>query len=1091
MANIRFISLRDQRGDSLHHTTRYKSFRSIAIATTCTLTLGLTACTKQQEPTAFRLIQPSVDWRAIFSTRPTEDSHAFFLVKLKSAPLFTALSTQAGTPQTDANLLKAVMAEQDSLIKALGELSSEIKVIYRYRMLINGVAIVAPTALAEKIGQLSGVSHLESAGHFSRPELPKTETEVQALTKTLAQRNSVKFIGATEAHSQGIRGQGLKVGIIDSGIDYTHAMFGGEGTEAAFKAIDVDQPSKAFPNNKVVGGVDFVGSKYDSGAIEFVNRVPTMDVNPMDEGGHGTHVAGTVAGIGDGVDTYDGVAPDAALHALKVFGADGSTNDTVVIAALEYAADPNGDGDLSDRLDVVNLSLGSGYGSAQVLYGEAVRNLTAGGVMVVAAAGNSGNVPYIVGSPGVTSEAFSVAASTDDMDHNWKFRAVKFETKSNPEILVEAIEGAVTKPLAESGTVKAALVYGGLADKDFSDEFKASLVGKIAFLDRGAVAFTDKIKRAADAGAIGVVMANNQDGEPIVMGGDGGPFPIPGIMITKQLADQLKEEMKLGDVVAELTSPLMIEKPELIDTITSFSSRGPRSVDGALKPEITAPGEKIVSAKIGGGKVGTRMSGTSMASPHMAGVMTLLKQKYPNLSPLELKAVAMGTAKTVVGTDGKRQSISRQGAGRVQVMQALNAHAFALPSAISLGEVAVESVKTMGRKIDVKSLLATDEDYLVELREASPELSITGSPTKVNLKAGASQSLDLRFTVNASTLKDTVSEVSGLVVLKKVGSEDEVLRIPVLAVVNRVANLQPTSLVVRSTSKADSQGAVVDLTLKNTSKNPGEALLFNKIGQDPRKEDPTLDRFRSRICDLAESGYRVIEKNGAPVLQIAVKLHEPMTTWDLCEVSVLIDRDGDHEADQELAGLRMKYVSGLSGEEYASVLLDVKAAREIRAKYEADMLKPKPTPEPGTTPAPAPTLSYAPAIVALEAMRAIENSTLAILETPVSSLNLTSQGTLAVRIATSAQTGSAIEPDDFLANNPKRWRQLNLRAQGAAYVGLPESISVGAQETKTVSFTKGAGNESLLILLPNGRPLWNGLGRDGQSQTVSPKYKVD
>ena len=264
MANIRFISLRDQRGDSLHHTTRYKSFRSIAIATTCTLTLGLTACTKQQEPTAFRLIQPSVDWRAIFSTRPTEDSHAFFLVKLKSAPLFTALSTQAGTPQTDANLLKAVMAEQDSLIKALGELSSEIKVIYRYRMLINGVAIVAPTALAEKIGQLSGVSHLESAGHFSRPELPKTETEVQALTKMLAQRNSVKFIGATEAHSQGIRGQGLKVGIIDSGIDYTHAMFGGEGTEAAFKAIDVDQPSKAFPNNKVVGGVDFVGSKYDS-----------------------------------------------------------------------------------------------------------------------------------------------------------------------------------------------------------------------------------------------------------------------------------------------------------------------------------------------------------------------------------------------------------------------------------------------------------------------------------------------------------------------------------------------------------------------------------------------------------------------------------------------------------------------------------------------------------------------------------------------------------------------------------------------------------------------------------------------------------
>ncbi len=1070
---------------------RYKSLRSIATATTISLSLGLAACTRNHETSQYRLIQPSVDWSAIFSTRPTEDSHAFFLVKLKSAPLFTALKTQTGKVQTDAALLKAIATEQDTLIKALGELSSEIKVIYRYRMLINGVAIVAPTALADKIGTLAGVSHLESAGHFARPELPKTETETRAFAKTLAARNSVKFIGATEAHGLGIRGQGLKVGIIDSGIDYTHAMLGGEGTEAAFKAVDVNQPSTAFPNKKVVGGIDFVGTKYDSGSVEFVNRVPTMDANPMDEGGHGTHVAGTVAGIGDGVDTYDGVAPDAALHALKVFGADGSTNDTVVIAALEYAADPNGDGDLSDRLDVVNLSLGSGYGSAQVLYGEAVRNLTMGGVMVVAAGGNSGDLPYIVGSPGVTSEAFSVAAGIDDMDHNWKFRAAKFQTTSNPEIFVEAIEGAVTKPLAESGSVQATLVYGGLADKDFSDELNAAMSGKIAFLDRGAVAFTEKIKRAADAGAIGVVMANNQEGDPIVMGGDGGPFAIPGIMISKTLADQLKEEMKLGDVVAELTSSHVIEKPQLIDTITSFSSRGPRSVDGALKPEITAPGEKIVSAKLGGGKVGTRMSGTSMASPHMAGVMTLLKQKFPNLSPLELKAVAMGTAKTVVDTKGERHPLSRQGAGRVQVMKALNAQALAMPSAISLGEVAVESVKTMGRKIDLKSLIATDENYVVELREASPELSIAGSPSQVSLKAGDAQTLDLRLTVNASTLKDTVSEVSGLVVLKKVGSEDEVLRIPVLAVVNRIANLQATSLLVRSTSKADSQGAVVDLTLKNSSKNPGEALVFNKIGQDPRKEDPTLDPFRSKICDLAESGYRVIEKNGAPTLQIAVKLHEPMTTWDLCEVSVLIDRDGDHEADQELAGLRMKYVSGLSGEDYASVLLDVKAAREIRAKYEADVIKPKPTPEPGATPAPAPTLSYTPAIVALEDMRAIENSTLAVLETPVSALNLTSQGTLAVRIATSAQTGSAIEPDDFLANNPKRWRQLNLRPQGAAFVELPESVRVGAEETKTVSFAKGAGNESLLILMPNGRPLWNSLGRDGQSQTVSPKYKID
>lgn len=1057
----------------------------------------MAACTNDHSPSTYRLIESGSDWSAIFSTRPTEDSHAFFLVKLKSPPIFSTLKTQTST-QIDANLLKTVTAEQDAVIKELSTLSSEIKIIYRYRMLINGVAIVAPTALAEKIGELAGVAHLESAGQFSRPVLPKSNQGLLGSAKSLAARNSTKFIGATEGHAQGLRGQGVRVGIIDSGIDFTHAMLGGDGLEATFKSVNVDQPTPLFPNQKVVGGIDFVGSKYDSGAVEFVNRVPMMDANPMDEGGHGTHVAGTVAGVGDGVETYDGVAPDAKLFALKVFGADGSTNDTVVIAALEFAADPNGDGDLSDRLDVVNLSLGSGYGNAQVLYGEAVRNLTKGGVAVVAAAGNSGDAPYIVGSPGVTEEAFSVAASIDDMDHNWKFRAVKFQTASQPEILVEAIEGAVTKPLADSGSVQASLVYGGLADKDFSDELKASMNGKVAFLDRGAVAFTEKIKRAVEAGAIGVVMANNQAGEPIVMGGDGGPFPIPGVMIGKELADKLKEEMKAGEVVAELTSPRVIEKPNLIDTVTDFSSRGPRSVDGAIKPEITAPGEKIVSAKLGGGKAGMRMSGTSMASPHIAGVMALLKQKYPTLKPLELKAVTMGTAKTMVDSltpKSERIPLSRQGAGRVQVTKALNAVAYALPSALSLGEVAVETAKTFGRKVEITSLTSFDAEYEVELREASPELSLSighgGSAKPFILKSGATQSLDLRLTINVSAQKNTVSEISGLLVLKKAGIEDEVLRIPVLAVANRIANIQATSLIIRSTGQADSQGAVVDLFLKNSSANAGEALIFNKIGQDPRKNDSSLDPFRSKICDLAESGYRILEKNGEPTLQIAVKLHEPMTTWDLCEVSVLIDRDGDREADQELAGLRMKYVSGLSGEQYASVLLDVKKARELRKAYETEIIKPRPTPEPGANPATAPTLNYTPAVVALEGMKAYENSTVAILETPVSALALTAQGTLAVRIATSAQTGSAIEPDDFLANNPKRWRQINVRPRGPAFVDLPESVTVGAQETKSVAFTKGAGKESLLILLPNGRPLWNSVGRDGQSLLVNPLYKVD
>src|SRR5690606_6751204 len=171
-------------------------------------------------------------------------------------------------------------------------------------------------------------------------------------------------------------GQGVTVGIIDNGIDYTHAMVGGLGTADAFTGNDpavVEDGS--FPTAKVVGGIDLVVKEYNSGAPDFEKHIPFPDQDPIDEGGHGTHVGGTVAGLGDGVNTYDGVAPGALLHAIKVFGADGSTGDSVIIAALEYAADPDGDLDPADQLNVVNLSLGSSFGTPHILYSDAMKTL--------------------------------------------------------------------------------------------------------------------------------------------------------------------------------------------------------------------------------------------------------------------------------------------------------------------------------------------------------------------------------------------------------------------------------------------------------------------------------------------------------------------------------------------------------------------------------------------------------------------------------------------------------------------------------------------------------------------------------------------
>jgi minor extracellular serine protease Vpr len=373
------------------------------------LIMSVTACSRaHQTQTPYSPYGDATKTDRIFSNRPQTATDTVLLIKLKSQPLIASLKTdKAGKKSVDPDQVATIAAEQQHLLNQLAQISPAIVLIYRYRLVINGVAIVAPISTLEQIRKISDIAYVEVQGNFSHGDLPATQPSIiQDPAQAMKERNSVKFIGGEEAHAAGFRGQGLRLGIIDTGIDYTHAMLGGAGTADAYKAIDPAKDSSAFPNAKVVGGIDLVGTDYDSASANYAKRIPHIDANPIDEAGHGTHVAGTVAGRGDGVNTYDGVAPDATLYAIKVFGAKGSTGDAVVIAGLEYAANPKADLDLADKLDAVNLSLGSDFGSPHVLYTEAVQNLSRGGTLVLAAAGNSGDSSYIVSSPGVSDEAF-------------------------------------------------------------------------------------------------------------------------------------------------------------------------------------------------------------------------------------------------------------------------------------------------------------------------------------------------------------------------------------------------------------------------------------------------------------------------------------------------------------------------------------------------------------------------------------------------------------------------------------------------------------------------------------------------------------
>jgi minor extracellular serine protease Vpr len=1037
------------------------------------MTLFLTACS----PTTSGSFQLVNDMNVgIISTRPQTASDTIAIVKLRTPALFTTLTVKNGKKSVDQQVASDLMKEQDELIAKLQALSPNIHVLYRYRLLVNGLALVAPLDTLDRIRELTNVAYVETQTSFERPVLNVDTAANEAAVKAAITKTSVQFIGADQAHARGIRGQGMKVGIIDTGVDYTHAMFGGAGTSAAYTAVDASKANPAFPTLKVVGGIDLVGTDYDSDSADFVRRTPHPDSNPIDEAGHGSHVAGTVAGHGDGINTYDGVAPDALLYAIKVFGKKGSTGDAVVVAGLEFAADPNSDLNFDDQLDVVNLSLGSNYGAPHILYTEAMQNLSRAGTVVVASAGNSGDTDYVVGAPSVASDAISVAASVDDMDQNWKFRAVEFSTPDEPSISVEAIEGSISKPLKDIGVVTGPLVPVGLADQDFTDEVKAKLKGNVALIDRGAVTFAVKVGRAFTAGAIGVVVVTNNDDEPIAMGGDGN-FDIPAIMIKKDLGTKLKLELAKGAVTIAFNTPKRIEKPELIDTMASFSSKGPRSFDALLKPEISAPGSQIISAKMGSGQEGVQLSGTSMAAPHMTGVMTLLKQAHPTLNSAELKSLAMSTAKTMVDAKKKVYPLSRQGAGRIQVVKALDAQVISLPASVSLGEVTIESRKQIRRELTFKNITSSDQSFDIGF-ESSQGLRMAGA-TSLALKAGESKTLTLNFFVDTSTLNQTTTELDGMIKLLNQGAE--VSRVPVIAIANKVSGVDVTSLIVHSTSSLDSQGAAVDLTLKNSGVQPGDAYLFNLLGEGVRKEDSHHDPYMDRGCNLQQAGYRVIERNGAQILQFAVKLFEPMTTWDNCEVSIMIDSDRDGIADQELVGTKQDHLKGLSKPEFASLLLDATKARGLRKQFEIETQAGKKDV----------TENYTAAVVDAGPMFAPNFSTVAIIEAPVGDLKLRGSGELAVRILTSYQELSAVEPDDYLSKDKSLWTQVSVAPQGAAFTNLPEKTTLTAGGSQTISIVKGAGKERLLVLAPTNAPVIGGLANDQQSVIANPIYQVD
>ena len=476
-------------------------------------------------------------------------------------------------------------------------------------------------------------------------------------------------------------GAGVQVAVIDTGIDLTNPFFSDAGlpTQPQIDECDDQDNDPATPdtNNKVV-----------------VCKVFAAGVAPGPPGDkeelcvdHGTHVAGTIGGrhgtsgtvAGTDVVLTDlsGVAPGVTLGNYNVFpcvGAGfvafgGSAFSHDIANALEAA--------VLDGMDVANLSLGGTVQGPHDFLAEAVDAAVDAGMVVVAAAGNSGPGDATVESPGTAANAITAGAST-----NPHFVGIPVTLTAGP-----AAPATIGAALGDFENFDPAVTadYTVTTPANGCTAITNDVTGKIALIDRGVCTFGTKISNAEAAGAIGVIVVNNVAGDPTAMGADPLFEPtIPAVMVGKAEGNAMKPS-GTATVDGTVQSEFLTENE---DIIAGFSSRGPTPFTYLIKPDLTGPGVNVASSVFEGEFA--FFQGTSMATPHLSGVAALLLDGFPGISPAEVKSRMANNAARVV-TDHVNGTVDpgvlARGGGRVDVLEAFGAAAWFDPVSVSFGQL--------------------------------------------------------------------------------------------------------------------------------------------------------------------------------------------------------------------------------------------------------------------------------------------------------------------------------------------------------------------------------------------------------------------
>lgn len=644
----------------------------------------------------------------------------------------------AHTPAVAAYTAHLGQEREQVLDLAEGALGRPVAAERVYEHVLNGFEAKLSKREAERVADLPGVRSV-------RPVVAH-KMELDA---------GPEVIGATDVHAgfPGVAangGEGMVIGVIDSGINWEHDYFSDSALASGYTFSNpfgerLGECSKAnvLCNDKLVGVYDFTVEGTDG----------------KDPQGHGTHVASIAAGVPmsfslnfSGSYRYEttGVAPHANIVSYKVCYKDHPTNDELDDSCESSAIAEAWDQAVVDGVDVVNYSVGTDVNDPW-RYATPLLNLWSAGIPFVTSAGNDGPALGTVGAPANAPWTFAVGSSTHDRLVGSRATIAGLADRLLIYGSGPGLSSSLTAPLVAADDIAG-------DDRGCSAFPSGSLSGDIVLIQRGGCLFSDKVNNAADAGAAAVLVYNNVEGIPIVMGGLESTI-IPSAMMDKGDGEAVRDAMgdSANPQATLLTGGFAKRNEDWQDYVSDFSARGPAAYpQGLMKPNVLAPGSNIVAGWYNGARSFAMLGGTSMASPHVAGAVALLKSMNPDWTPDMLQSALETTTETEpMRWDDGSASVFDRGNGRIRVDRAAQAGLY-LP--VSRNDFATANPTTGGdpRQLNLAGIwdhscssvcTFTREVRAIEAGRwqvtTGGDVDITVSPQNFSLSAGQSQTLDI------------------------------------------------------------------------------------------------------------------------------------------------------------------------------------------------------------------------------------------------------------------------------------------------------------------------------------------------------------